>query len=87
MSWGSDYTELDIDGKDANGNSYGYDYNEPSRYDTTIYSYKYEFNTKEALISSKVFQECLTQALAHKDKQIRDLQNELLNVHFDNKFL
>lgn len=40
--------------------------------------YKYVFRDDEELISSEIFQNHLRKSLAHKDKTIRDLQNELL---------
>jgi hypothetical protein len=77
-----DDIDIDIDGCDSNGDHWlakdrvddnygaGYVIDEPT--------YMYQFKNKETLASSAVFQECLGQALAHKDKTIRDLQNELL---------
>lgn len=41
--------------------------------------YKYEFRDEEELITSGIFQRCLGQSLAHKDKIIRQLQEEILN--------
>lgn len=41
-------------------------------------NYMYEFRTDEELINSAVFQRHLAKSLAHKDKTIRELQNELL---------
>ncbi len=43
----------------------------------------WKFYTEEEMITSTVFQRCLTQALSLKDKQIRDLQNEILDLFVD----
>ncbi len=48
-------------------------------YENTTPHYKYQFEDEESLITSKVFQKCLGQSLAHKDKIIRQLQEEILN--------
>lgn len=42
-------------------------------------TFKYEFRDEEDLITSEIFQKCLGQALAHKDRVIRELQEEILN--------
>lgn len=42
-------------------------------------THKYEFRDEEDLITSDIFQKCLGQSLAHKDKIIRELQEEILN--------
>lgn len=47
--------------------------------DTHIKTYKYQFKDEEDLITSEIFQRCLGQSLAHKDKIIRQLQEEILN--------
>lgn len=41
--------------------------------------YQYEFKNEEALVASKIFQKHLGMGLAHKDKIIRELQEEILN--------
>lgn len=38
----------------------------------------YTFFSEEALVTSEVFQKHLGMSLAHKDKVIRDLENELM---------
>lgn len=38
----------------------------------------YTFYSEEALVTSDVFQKHLGMSLAHKDKVIRDLENELM---------
>lgn len=85
----SNWMEPDIDGRNANGDPVEYDYktqsyqviqNDTDRYVITEPHYLYQFTDKESLMSSAVFQECLSKSLAFKDKTIRDLQNELLNM-------
>ena len=39
----------------------------------------YTFYSEEELCTSAVFQKHLSMSLAHKDKNIRELQNEILN--------
>lgn len=39
----------------------------------------YTFYSEEDLVTSAIFQKHLSMALAHKDKNIRELQNEILN--------
>ena len=52
----------------------------PSYQDDDYYEpyYKYQFDSTEALIQSVVFQQQLSKALQFKDKQIRELQDELM---------
>lgn len=85
--------DLDIDGRYPDGSFPDDSYVSSSAEDNGAYtrtSYslhygykppKYAFNTIEELMSSDVFQKALTQALAHKDGQIRGLQKELLAAH------
>lgn len=111
--FGVNLDDIDIDGKDPNGN-----YPEVERYGANNYpdtrdsreiefyenytserytprvaarstsfaaaygGYKYQFNTEEELITSPVFQRCLGQALAHKDREIASLRNELLKPYW-----
>lgn len=80
-----DYDDIDIDGCDSNGNQvagYGYGYwyrptEEVEYVDKHIPMY--EFYSLEDLVTSKVFQEQLSKALAFKDKQILALQQEIIN--------
>lgn len=39
---------------------------------------KYAFSSEEELVQSKFFQDALLKSLAHKDREIRELQQELL---------
>lgn len=82
--------EPDIDGRNAAGYFVEYDYESggykiaetgeaPREWSISEPHYLYQFESKESLMSSAVFQECLKQSLAFKDKVITDLQNELLN--------
>lgn len=87
----SDYKgqDIDIDGRDSNGNQVGgyggscygrndgYD-NHSYHYEEPAPRYEYQFKTEEELINSEIFQNHLGKSLAHKDRTIRDLQNELL---------
>lgn len=80
---------IDIDGCDANGNHvstwsdlqwdahYAQCSDNPAR-DYSPPSYQYEFYNLEALVTSKVFQEQLSMALAHKQQEIDSLRKELL---------
>jgi len=43
---------------------------------------KWEFYTEEELITSSVFQRCLGQALAHKDREIDSLRKELMKPYW-----
>lgn len=80
--------ELDIDGRYPDGSfpdndSYNHVHEDEPKV-VPAYTYrapKYAFNTIEELMSSQVFQTALTQALAHKDSQIRGLEKELLAAH------
>ena len=82
---------IDIDGCDANGNhvstwcdsQWDAHYEQCNNSTVEVYSppsYAYEFNSKEELMASKVFQEALAQSLAHKQKTIDALQKELLRL-------
>lgn len=78
---GNWYDDIDIDGRDSNGNmvdrggyirdDYVYD-EEPEAL--------YSFSSLEDLISSKIFQEQLSKALSFKDKQILALQQEIIKL-------
>ncbi|MNK14353.1 hypothetical protein D3C87_324650 [compost metagenome] len=77
---------LDIDGRDINGN-----FPEESHWDNQRVEHdhsdyftpsKYHFKTEEDLITSPVFQRCLGQALAFKDREIAQLRQELMNRLF-----
>lgn len=80
--FGVDLSDIDIDGRDPNGNYPGdYDGYMPRESFADSYdppSPKYEFYSYEALVTSKVFQEALSKSLAHKDREIESLRNELL---------
>ena len=84
--------DIDIDGRYPNGNfpeedrynsgwqcrdSYDYAENTPPQK-----VYKYQFQTEEELITSEIFQKCLGQSLAHKERQIASLRNELLKPYW-----
>lgn len=84
--------DVDIDGRDSNGNwvgGYGggcysreeesYRWDNSTSYNPPSPSYKYQFKDEEDLITSEIFQKCLGDSLAHKDKIIRQLQEEILN--------
>lgn len=72
MGWNGDYyAHHDGHPEDTYSGSY--------EHDTGPY-YKYEFHDEEALVTSKIFQKYLGMGLAHKDKIIRELQQELLDV-------
>ena len=43
----------------------------------------YDFNSKEEIIASDVFQEALSKSLKHKDTQIKELQEEILKMAED----
>lgn len=88
MYGNSDWQDLDIDGKGANGDGSPWASHSEDEYSwkhSTTYHLstrevaKYQFNTEEELITSTIFQKCLGQALAHKDNIIRQLQEEILN--------
>ena len=82
MAWSGDYYAMG-DGPDCEQiDSYDdYDYVGPAsindRGDKVVYKYKFE--DEESLITSEIFQRCLGQSLAHKDKIIKQLQEEILN--------
>lgn len=64
----------DSDGRDSQGNF-------PStRQAIYMPTHRYRFQTKEELITSEIFQRCLGQALALKDKEIHALREEILEV-------
>lgn len=74
MGWNADYYahhdgEAEVDSY-AGSVSRSDDYYEPY--------YKYQFRNEEDLITSEIFQKCLGQSLAHKDRIISGLQDELL---------
>ena len=50
----------------------------PSYQDDYEPYYKYQFHSVEALVQSDVFQQQLKRSLQFKDKQIRELQEELM---------
>lgn len=77
MRWGGDDDYPDL-GDERRGNDidYGGDYHD---YESITPYYKYQFKDEEDLITSAIFQKCLGQSLAHKDKIIRQLQEEILN--------
>lgn len=52
------------------GSSRGYEYDPPR--------YRYSFDTEEELITSEIFQRCLGQSLAFKDREIMRLRMEIL---------
>lgn len=91
MFGGTEWMEPDIDGRNANGEPVEYNF-ETHSYEVVVPEresfsavisepyFLYQFTSKENLMSSAVFQEALSQSLAFKDKTIRDLQNELLNL-------
>lgn len=81
MTWNGDYYAMG-DGPDCEQIDSCDDYAGPvsmSDYEERVV-YKYQFKDEESLITSEVFQKCLGQSLAHKDKTIRGLQQELLNI-------
>lgn len=55
-----------------------YSWHETSRYVPPMY--KYQFKDYEELACSEVFQKALTQALAHKDREIESLRNEIMKT-------
>lgn len=82
--FGVDLSDIDIDGRDPNGNYPDYDTNyhrrscEPYEPEPAPTIYPYKFTDLEHLMTSKFFQQALTAALAHKDREIESLRNELL---------
>lgn len=74
MAWNGDYYAMG-DGPDCEGSR---EYSAGPIYYEYSPSYKYQFKNEEDLITSDIFQKCLGQALAHKDRVIRNLQDELL---------
>lgn len=87
--WGESHSSgwTDIDGRLGNGDvsggfggsCYGRNESYDNHSDYTSTTYKYQFKDEESLITSEVFQKCLGQSLAHKDRIIRELQEEILN--------
>ena len=84
--------DVDIDGRDSNGNwvgGYGggcysgeeesYRWDNSTSYKKPSPLYKYQFTNEEDLITSEIFQKHLGMTLTHKDKIIRELQEEILN--------
>lgn len=59
--------------------SYSYSYSSVDDCERPMFS----FYSEEELVTSEIFQKHLTMALKHKDKSIRDLQNELLKTWDD----
>lgn len=86
-----DTNEFDIDGRNCNGDMYGtesnamyYDYDEPSPTVVPIKeTYKYQFKTLADLLQSPEVQDLVWKTIAHKEEQIRELQNELLNLSYE----
>ncbi len=69
--------DMDPDPSYGGGPSdYSYSYSSVDDYDPPNPTYK--FYSEESLVTSEVFQKHLNMALAHKDKVIRDLQDELV---------
>lgn len=56
----------------------GYSYSYSSVDDYEAPKPLYTFYSEEDLVTSAIFQKHLSMALAHKDKNIRELQNEIL---------
>lgn len=77
MRWGGDdeYPDLGCELLRASAD-YGSD---TPNYESSPTYYKHEFKDDEDLITSEIFQKHLGLALAHKDKIIRQLQEEILN--------
>lgn len=75
MAWNGDYYAMG-DGPDCEGSR---EYSAGPIYYEYSPSYKYQFKNEEDLITSDIFQKCLGQALAHKDKTIYELRQELLD--------
>lgn len=47
--------------------------------------YKWQFIDDEGLITSEIFQRCLGQSLAHKDREINSLREELLKPYWERR--
>lgn len=87
------WDEVDIDGRDANGNfpeesdrwgrcSYTSNERPQDDYTPSKPHYKWMFYDDEALITSEIFQRLLGQALEFKNKEIAQLRQELMNRLF-----
>ena len=78
-----DTNELDIDGRNCNGDMLGD--NETADYrcieeTQPIPKTKLEFKSVEEMLQSAEVRELIRKTIAHKDQQIRELQNELLEL-------
>lgn len=85
MSYGrSDMVWGDMDPDPSYGNScidVEYDGYSPREIDNSCHSNPVlEFDSEEEMVSSKIFQKHLRMALSHKDRQIRQLQEEILKL-------
>jgi hypothetical protein len=80
-----DTNELDIDGRNCNGDMRGandwdiwVDYDDPTPKTAPVK--KYQFNSLAEMLQSEEVMDLVRKTIAHKDRQIRDLQNELLRI-------
>ena len=81
MTWNGDWDgfagDMDPDPSYGSGPSdYSYSYSSVDDYEAP--KPLYTFNSEEELVTSAIFQKHLGMALAHKDKTIRQLENELM---------
>ena len=81
-----DTNELDIDRRNCNGDMLDVkewdiwiDYDDDPT-PITAPAKKYQFNSLAEMLQSKEVMDLVRKTIAHKDQQIRDLQNELLRL-------
>lgn len=82
MTWNGDWDSFagDMDPEPSYGGSTSYSYSYSSIDDYIPPSPLYTFHSEEELVTSNVFQKHLGMSLAHKDKKIMELMNELLRM-------
>lgn len=77
--------DIDIDGRDSNGNhvggfGYGWYDDSPPRYEYPEIKPKFVFYSEQELVTSDVFQKQLGLALAYKDRYLKELQEEMMQL-------